>query len=113
MEDESNPVESLLESAAVYSKTSFELLKLKGIDKTSVALSSIISRIAALIFICAFLLVGSTGIALWLGELLGKVWYGFFVVAVFYGIIGVVLYFFLHNWLKRQVGNFIIRQVLK
>jgi prolipoprotein diacylglyceryltransferase len=53
------------------------------------------------------------GIALWLGEILGKLWYGFFIVAGFYAATGLVVYFFMREWIKNMVSNFIIKHVLK
>jgi hypothetical protein len=60
-----------------------------------------------------FALVLNIGVALWLGELLGKNYYGFFIVAAFYLFTGMVLHFFLHNWIKKPVSNLIITQVLQ
>ena len=113
MEDKANLLESLLERGEEYGKTSLELLKLKVLDKSSGVLSTIASRLAAVIIFFTLFLLGTIGICLWLGEILGKSWYGFFVVAAFYGLISVVVYFFLHKWLKRLAGDFIIKQVLK
>jgi fatty acid desaturase len=53
------------------------------------------------------------GIALWLGDILGKPFWGFFVVAAFYILVGIVIHFFMHNWIKRLVGNYFIKRVLK
>jgi membrane protein implicated in regulation of membrane protease activity len=53
------------------------------------------------------------GIAFWLGGILGNIYYGFFVVAAFYGLTALVLRLFMHKWLKKCVGNYIVRKVLK
>jgi len=53
------------------------------------------------------------GLALWLGEILGKTFYGFLVVAAFYGIIGMIIHFFMHKWLKKLVSDYIIKHMLK
>jgi hypothetical protein len=113
MEDKANLLESLLERGEEFSKTSLDLLKLKALDKTSEVLSTIASRLIATIIFFMFFLFGTIGISLWLGEILGKSWYGFLVVAAFYGIVSIVVYCFLHNWLKKLAGDFIIKQVLK
>jgi len=113
MEDQKNIFESLLESTVDYSKTGYELLKLKALDKTSNVVSSLISHYAVLILFASFMLFITIGLALWLGEILGKIYFGFFVVAVFYGITGIVIHFFLHETLKRIVGDYIIKKVLK
>jgi hypothetical protein len=55
----------------------------------------------------------NVGIALWLGELLGKVFYGFFAVAAFYILIGIIIHFFLNKWIKRLIGDYFIKRILK
>ena len=111
MEEKANILESLLGRAEEYGKTSLELFKLKALDKTLGVVSSIISRTVAFIF--TFFLMGTIGVAYLLGDVLGKLWYGFFIVAAFYGIIGFVLYFFLNDRIKRLVSDFLIKQVYK
>jgi len=113
MGEQTNLLISLLEKAEEYFKTTIELLKLKSIDAFTGVVSSIISRIAAIFIIFMSFILGSIGLALWLGEIFGKSWYGFFMVAGIYCIIGLVMFFLLHNWIKKIVGDFIIKQVLK
>ena len=105
--------ELLLERATDYGKSSLELAKLKTIDKTTEIVSSLIPLSVAVLLILTFLLFLNLGLALWLGEILGKIWFGFFVVAAFYGFIGIVIHFFMHKWLKKLICNYIIKQVLK
>jgi hypothetical protein len=113
MEDYTKLIESLLERAAEYGKTSYELIKLKALDKTSDVVSSFIPHSVVFVLIASFLLFFNLGLAFWLGEILGKTCFGFFVVAAFYGIIAIVVHFFMHKWLKKLVCNYIIKQLLK
>lgn len=113
MEDNKKLVESLLEKATEYGKTSFELVKLKVLDKTSDVVSTFIPHSVVIVLIGSFTLFLNLGLAFWLGEILGKIFYGFFVVAGFYVITGIVIHFFMHKWLKKVVGNYFIKQVLK
>lgn len=113
MEDNKKLVESLLEKATEYGKTSYELAKLKALDKTSDVVSTFIPHSVVFILIASFMLFLNLGLAFWLGEILGKIFYGFFVVAGFYVITGIVIHFFMHKWLKKVVGNYFIKQVLK
>ncbi len=106
-------LESLLERATEYGKTSFELVKLKALDKTTDVVSSLIPHSVVFVLIASFLIFLNLGLALWLGEILGKVFYGFFVVAGFYVIAAIFIHFFMHKWLKRHVGNYFIKRVLK
>ena len=113
MEDNARLIKSIIESAAEYGKTSYELIKLKALDKTSDVVSSVIPHYVVFVIIASFLLFLNLGLAFWLGEILGKIYFGFFVIAGLYGITGIVLYCFMHKWLKRIVSSYIIKQVLK
>jgi len=113
MEDNTKLIESLLGKATEYGKTSLELLKLKSLDKTSDGISSFIPHSVVFILIGSFLLFLNFGLAFWLGEILGKLYYGFFIVAAFYAFIGFILHFFMHNWIKRTLYNYIIKQMFK
>ena len=113
MEDNIKSIESLLERVADYSKTSYELAKLKTLDKTSDVASTLVPHSIVFVLFASFMLFVNFGIAFWLGELLGNTYYGLFVVAGFYVISGLVLHFFFHKKIKNLVWNYIIQQVLK
>lgn len=111
MEDKSS-FEALFERAESFAKTNFELYKLKAIDKISDGASSAVSVVVALFFFIMFFLLANVGLSLWLGEVLGKPWIGFLAVAGLYLILWVVLFFVKQNWLKKMVGNSIIKSML-
>jgi len=113
MEENGKLLDSLLETASDYGKTSLELVKLKTIEKTSDVISSLVPHSVVFILIALFLFFLNLGIALWLGDILGKAFYGFFVVAAFYILAGIVIHFFMHKRIKNLVGNYFIKNVLK
>lgn len=113
MENNANTIETLFENATDYSKTSFELIKLKTLDKTSEMISSIIPHAVVFVFIASFMLFLNLGLAFWFGEMLGQVFYGFFLIAAFYVALGTILHFFMHTWLKKMIQNYIIKQAFK
>ena len=113
METPASLIESLYERAEEYVKTTFELSKLKALETTTSIATSLIAKLTVILMIALFALVMNMGIALWLGEMLGKSYYGFFIVAVFYLIAGIVLHFFLHKWIKKPLSDLIINQALK
>jgi hypothetical protein len=113
MEDKNNLLDSLLESATDYGLTSFELIKLKALDKSTDIVSSLIPYSVFILLISSFLLFLNLGIAFWLGELLGKLYYGFFLVAGFYILAGLIIRFFLYNWIKRLIGDYFVKHMLK
>jgi hypothetical protein len=112
MEEKIKKVLPLFEEAEQYGKTTVELWKLKAVDKTAVISSGIVSRGIAVLLIAMFVLIASIGIALWLGDLLGKTYYGFFCVAGAYGIAGAIVYLVLHKSIKQKVGDAIVKQML-
>lgn len=113
METLAGTMETLLERAEAYGKTSLELAKLKSVETSATVITWLVSRISVIMMISLFALVLNIGIALWLGEMLGKVYYGFFIVAGFYLITGLVLHLFLHQWIKKPLSDLIITQALQ
>lgn len=113
MEEQENALENLLNKAEEYGKSSLELLKLKTLDKSSDFVSSVIPHSVVLILVSSFLLFFNLGLALWLGDIFGRPFYGFFTVAAFYILIGIVLHFFMHKWIKKNIRNYFINQMLK
>ena len=112
MEDNSNLTESLFERVEDYGKTCFELLKLKAVNKTAGAVSTTVSYLLIILMLLLCLFTVSIGVALWLGELLGKTYYGFFWVAGFYGFLGVVFYLTRNIWIKKSVSDSVIAHAL-
>jgi fatty acid desaturase len=113
MEENANLLETLLERASEYGKTSIELARLKALDKTTEIVSSFIPLSVVMLLVASSLLFLNLGLAFWLGEVLGKTYYGFFVVAAFYVLAGIFIHFFLHKWINRLVGDYFIKRVLK
>ena len=112
MEHTTTLVETLLERATEYGKSSLELVKLKTLDKSSDVASTIVPQILVYALLMLFMLFLNLGLAFWLGEVFGKIYYGFLVVAGFYCLVAIIFYFFMRKWIKKMVRNYIIKQVL-
>lgn len=113
MEDNVKLIEKLFERVVEYSKTSFELLKLKAIEKTSDVASTLALHSVAFILTASFMLFLNLGLAYWLGDLTGKLYYGFFLIGGFYLIAVIVIFLFMRKWIKVFVTNYIIKHLLK
>lgn len=113
METPTSLIEELFEKGEAYTKTSIELAKLKGLETTTQVVTTMVWRMSVIVMLSLFVLVLNIGIALLLGELLGKSYFGFFIVAGFYVLAAIVLHFFLHNWIKKPVSDLIITQALQ
>jgi hypothetical protein len=112
MEDKASFMEPLLERAEEYGKTSIELLKLKTVEASADIISSLVSRSIALLSILLFLFISSIGLAIWLGENYGAMWFGFVCVGGFYGITSVILFFLIHPWIKNYISNSVVSRIL-
>ncbi len=109
--EKANLIEPLLVRAEEYGKTAYELIKLQALNKTADVTSTLISRGVVVLAISIFIVLINIGISLWLGDILGKAYYGFFCVAGFYALTGVILYYFLHDTIKKRIGNSLIAQM--
>jgi hypothetical protein len=113
MENIAENIELLYQKVEKYSKTSFELLQLSAIDKTSDILSSL-AVVIVLSFISAmFTLFLNIGISLYLGDLLQNYVLGFIIVAVCYLLIGIIIYIFRKSLIKTPIDNLIVSKFLK
>ncbi|HWZ23286.1 MAG TPA: hypothetical protein VNW06_11565 [Cytophagaceae bacterium] len=108
METKENLLEPLIERVEEYGKTSFELLKLKSLDKTATISSEIISRLLLMVIVFLFIFTLSMAAGFWLGDMLGENYYGFSLVALFYGLVSVLVYF-IQPTIKGRVNNSIIK----
>ena len=105
-----NITEPLFEKAGAYAKTSIELMKMKALDKTTDVSASLFSRSLFIVAFSFFLLLFSIAISLWIGESLGKLYYGFLIVSSFYALLGIVL-LIIQPSLKGRIANGIARQL--
>jgi hypothetical protein len=106
-------IEELFEKVETYSKTTFELAKLKSLEVTTIVVTSLVSKLTVAVAVAMFLIVLNIGIAIYLGELLGKAYYGYFIVALYNLVFAVLLQLFLHPMIRKSLGQAIIKQALQ
>lgn len=111
MEEKATIVESLFEKSEAYLNTNLDLFKLKTINTSADVVSTIVSKIVVFIVIFLIILSLNIGAALWIGELLGKVYYGFFIVGGFYILVALVLQFW-PNIIKAPINDSIILKMI-
>jgi hypothetical protein len=109
----SNNVEVLIEKAGDYLETRFDLLKLRAADRSADIISSFASKLIVLLVMSVFFIILNIGIAIYVGELTGKLYYGFFIVAGFYFIAGLIFYQMRHRWLKNPFADKLVQKMLK
>lgn len=112
MEQTDGLVKVLLTQVGEYGKNSFELTKLKAVQKLIPVATAFTGNLFVLLALYLFVFLLNIGIAMWLGDLLGKPYLGFLYVAAFYLLIGIILYFTAAKLFRTPVSRFIIRQTL-
>lgn len=113
MENITTHIELLYKKAEQYSKTSFELLQLNTIDKTSDVISSLSVVISISIIVAMFTLFINIGISLFIGKLLNDYAMGFFLVSGFYFIVAIIVFIFRKTLIKIPIDNLIVSKLLK
>lgn len=106
-------IESLFEQAGEYLETRIDLYKLKAVDKSSDVVSSLVAKLVLLLLLFVFIVIMNIGISFFLGELIGKTSYGFFIVAGFYLLCLLVFMLMQKKWIKEPVADKIVEQLLK
>jgi hypothetical protein len=112
MENQPSNVEELFYKLKDYGDTRLDLFKLKSINKISGFITSIITSAILLVLLALVLLCITIGAALLIGALLGKTYYGFFIIAGVYIIVGLVLYSSRDKMLKTPVSNRLIKELI-
>jgi phosphoglycerol transferase MdoB-like AlkP superfamily enzyme len=112
MENNATTIETLFMKAENYGKTSIELLKLQAVDKSADVIAALATQLVIFTVVVLFILTTNVGIALWIGEALGKLYYGFFIVAGFYVLLFLLLYVFKQQLIRIPITNSIIGQIL-
>ncbi|HYG49733.1 MAG TPA: phage holin family protein [Flavobacteriales bacterium] len=112
MEESVNLIESLYERTKEYSKTNYDLIKLKTVEKATDVVSSVVTRLVVMFFTFMFILILSIAASIWLGEQLQNYTYGFFLVAGFYGILVFFLGVVFRQNIKNGFQNSFIKQML-
>ena len=112
MEDKSK-IEQIYERVEQYVSTSVELYKLKALQKVAETATSILTSVMLAIFGLLFLLFVSIGLAIYLGEVLGKMHYGFMIVSGIYLLFAVIVYALRAQVLKDKVNTYIVRKIFK
>ena len=104
-------IKTLVESVEDYSKASFDLLKLKYVERKADLTSSFVTKVIFVVVLSLLAININIAVALWIGTYFSKSFYGFLVVSSFYGLLSIVL-FFTHKLIKTKVNDSIIADEL-
>lgn len=112
MDNDATQIEVLFGIIEDYSRTTLKLYRLKAIETSATIVSSVISKCIVFLIIASFSLFFTIGVALYVGALLGEIFYGFLLVAFFYLLIGLIVYIKREKWIIIPLSNFTIKHLL-
>ncbi|HEY1046953.1 MAG TPA: hypothetical protein VGF79_10980 [Bacteroidia bacterium] len=113
MQEKSDLEETLVKHAGDLGYTSLELWKLKSIDSIASVASALMTTGITMFAYLLFLLFIGVGVALYLGEMFGKLYIGFALVAGFYLLIGLLIQIVFSKNLKNKFYETIITKYYK
>ena len=113
MNSKPNAVETLIGNTSDYVESRLNLFKLKLVDKSSDIASSIIAFIPLIFIMLIVFILLNIGIALLIGDLIGKAYLGFLILSLIYMITGLVVYNKREQLVKVPFANMLIRKFLK
>lgn len=106
-------LKDLMDRAEAFAKTNIQLYRLKAIDKVTDVFSSVAAGLVIMIVLTFFLIILSIGAAFWLGEVLGKIYYGFFAVAGAYALLALLMVVFRKQVVEAFFNNYIVSEIFK
>lgn len=111
MENSFTAIERLYQKVETYCKTTLELLKYESAEKLIMILSNvIIYKLLSTVLVFSILFL-SAGLALFVGNEMGEIYYGFLAVGGLYMILLIVLFLFRDAIIKNPVSNFVISKL--
>ena len=113
MEEKTGSISAWIERLEKYIRATFELYKLKAVDKLADIVSSLVARLVVALFAVMFFLMVNIAVSLWVGELLGKTYLGFFAVSGLYALLGIIFYVFRDRLIRKPVSDAIVKEALK
>ncbi len=113
MKEDSDLIENLFKRVSELGLAQIELVKLRTISRTTGIISSIIPDLVVGALLVIFLLFLNLGLAFWLGNVLGQIYFGFLAVSLFYLVMGFASHFFIRRRIKKAVADYLIRQFFR
>jgi hypothetical protein len=113
MEEQPTDTDTLLSDAGDFIETRTTLWKYKAIESLADVSGELASGLGMIVIVSFVVILVSIGLALLVGDWLGKSCYGFFSIGGVYGFITLIIYARRGRWLKEPFSNMLIRKILK
>ena len=111
-DNKTHTIETLFKKTGDYVESRIDLMKLQAVNKASEVTSSLVSNVIIIMLGIMTVMLLNIGLAYYLGEVLGGIHYGFFIVGGFYLLAALILYAFRKNLMQTPVQDKMIRKML-
>jgi hypothetical protein len=108
-----NRLEHMMDHLKDYISTSFDIVKLKMVEKGVSVVSGLIATIASAVMFLFALVFLSIGLAWYLSTRLQSPYYGFLIVGGLYLFLGIIIVAAKKSLVETPMSNAIIKQVFK
>jgi hypothetical protein len=112
MKNSTNSLNILLEKTGDYLETRMELLRLQAVSTTSDVTSSLLASFLILFFASITFLLLNIGVAMWIGDVTGKMHYGFFIVSGFYILLLLLFITLRKKLIKKPLHDMLVKKML-
>jgi hypothetical protein len=113
MKEDHNLIDGLVKRITEFGQANIELIKLRIIDKTISIISALFPDLIVGTLLAIFLFFLNLGLAFWLGNLLGKIYFGFLALSLVYLMLGFAAHFFMRRWFKKVAAQYLIKQFFR
>ena len=104
-------IDVLFEKTKDYVETRADLFKLKAIKKTAEVGSSLVCYMIVAVVFSSFFIFLNIALGLWLGDLTGRLYFGFFILAAFYLIVGILIFSNKEKIISSPIADSIIKKM--
>jgi predicted membrane channel-forming protein YqfA (hemolysin III family) len=113
LQEEFKKIEGLAMNIKAFIQTEIELIKLRFAEKLSKSLSNFIALMIYIWLILIFILFISISLAIFIGEWLGKISIGFFIVSLLYLFIAFITWHWREKLIRIPILNGILKQLFE
>ena len=111
LQEEFKKAEDLAKHCKAYVQIEIELFKLKIAEKLSKIIANFLAAMVVIGVLLLFILFVSLALAFLIGEWLGKMSAGFFIVSILYLLIGVISWYAREKLIRIPILNAILSQL--
>jgi hypothetical protein len=106
-------LEELASSIQGYTTKAIILARVQFTEILAVGISDLVGSVWTIVTLTLFILSLTIGLALYIGELLGKNYLGFLVMAGIYLLVFIVVKLFFLNLIKSKIQNRVIQKIMQ